>query len=204
MKFRVLAGSLLACAAAIASAQQTSAPATTAAPRSQPFSLADLTSKLDMVESLGDLTSWIGKRPEPSPEFSYTEKRAFDMQLHESLKAAIPTVNVQVSGAFTRDRVPERLSQWLNAVQKSGGAVRYCAMEPSDRSLFSLLGVVLQLGKKVDKWMLYRPAANYDALLVTDASQGKVLNAVFTERGAVKNCPEGTREVSSGAVNGAS
>lgn len=172
-------------------------------PRSGGFSLEDLSGKLSMVESLSDMTSWFGPKPDPIPEFNYIEKRRFDMQLHQSLKASLPIVNVRVDGAFSREAIPERMSQWLKAIEKSGGSSRYCVVETSDRSLFALLGAVLKLTKQVDKWLLYKPATDYDALVVTD-SEGRVLNAAFTERGAVTACPEGTQdqEVSASETTG--
>ena len=186
---------ILSAAVALAGAPAAAQQGPSSAPRSGAFSLEDLTGKLAMVESLADITSWFGAKPDPVPEFSYMEKRRFDMQLHQSLNAKLPIVNVKVDGAFTRSATPERLSQWLTAVEKSGGAVRYCAVEPQDRSIFALLGVALKLTKQVDKWLLYKPASGYDALVVIDGTDGRVLNAAFAERGATSGCPEGTRNV---------
>lgn len=188
-----------AVAAALATMASPSA-AQQATQRQAGFSLEDLNSKLAMVESLADLTSWLGPKPDPVPEFSYTEKRRFDMQLNQSLAAQLPIVNVRVDGAFARSAMPERMSQWLNAVEKSGGTIRYCAVT-QDRALLALLGAALKLGSKVDKWLLYRPAAGYDAMVVTDATEGRVLNAVFTERGSVSDCPQGTENVGAGPTS---
>lgn len=199
------AAATLAVVLATAATAATAQPAPQAgqlppASRALPFSLSDFTGKLNMIEAIGDVGSWVGPKPEPIPEFSYAEKRAFDMQLHQSLKAGLPAVNVLVGGAATRSKLPERLSQWLKAVEKSGGAVRHCAVESNER-LFGLLAVGLQLIRKVDKWLLYRPAGGYDLMLVTNGGEGMVLNALFTERGAAKTCPDGTREVGSEAVS---
>ena len=197
MRIGIIVAVALAAVSLPAMAQNPSEPK----PRSSGFSLEDLSGKLSMVESLSDMTSWFGAKPDPIPEFSYIEKRRFDMQLNQSLNAKLPIVNVRVDGAFSRDAIPERMSQWLKAIEKSGGSSRYCVVESSDRSLLALLGAVLKLTKQVDKWLLYKPAASYDALVVTDG-EGRVLNAAFTERGAVTACPEGTQEVSAGATTG--
>lgn len=188
MRIQIVVGVALMAVCLPAVAQDGASPKS----RAGGFSLEDLSGKLSMVESISDMTSWFGAKPDPVPEFSYVEKRRFDMQLHHSLKASLPIVNVRVDGAFSREAIPERMSQWLKAVEKSGGTLRYCAVESSDRSLFALLGAVLKLTKQVDKWVLYKPAAGYDALVVTDPVEGRVLNAAFTERGAVQGCPEGT------------
>lgn len=146
------------------------------------------------VETVRDVSSWVGKRPDPSPAFPYAETRAFDMQLHSSLNAALPAANVQVGGQFKRNAVPERMGQWIDQLKRSGGTVRSCAEESRTRSFFVLLSLALSVAKQTDRWVLYRPVGGYDAtLLLTPKSEVK--NVVFTHRGAVTACPAGTFEV---------
>lgn len=167
-----------------------------AAGASSSYSLDKLNQVMGAVETVRDMASWAGKRPDPLPEFSYAETRAFDMQLHVSLAAALPTVNVKVDGRFARNAVPERMGQWLEQLKKSGGSVRSCMEETRTRSFFVLLGLAYSLAKQTDKWVMYRPVAAYDAVLIL-SPQSAVKNAVFVGRGSVSACPAGTHEVQS-------
>jgi hypothetical protein len=157
------------------------------------FSLDQLDSAIEQVESLRDLSSWVGKKPDPAPEFGYAETRAFDMQLHQSLKATLPKVNVRVDGRFTRGAVPERMAQWLRAVDREG-SVRTCVVDDGGKGFFALIALAISGFKHLDKWMLYRPARNYDAFIIVTPEQSKVMNVIFTEKGTVSACPKGTRE----------
>ncbi len=145
-----------------------------------------------VVESVRDIGSWVGSRPKPLGEFEYAETRAFDMQLHESLKADLSPVNVRVNRAFRRGAMPARMGQWLRTIERSGGDVRTCVVDDGGKSFLALAAMLFKVVKKADKWVLYRPARNYDATIIVDPGKSEVMNIIFNERGTTSDCPQGT------------
>jgi hypothetical protein len=149
------------------------------------------------IEAVKDIRSWTGARPAPVGELRYDETRAFDMQLHESLKARLSPVNVRVERAFARDRIPARMGQWLRHIEKTGGDVRTCVVDDGGKSFLALLSMALGIIKKADKWLLYRPVSNYDGTIIVESNKSNVMNVIFNERGTVGGCPKGTQQYSS-------
>jgi hypothetical protein len=190
--------------AVLAAATVSGAAAQEASKRGRALSLLQMDSDtLRTVEAVADVaSSWVGARPAAVSEFPFTNTRAFDMQVHESLKAKLPRVNVLVDGDFGAQAVPERMSQWLNRVRSSGGQVRTCVLSdgPATRSLGLAAAIALKLAQKADAWRVYQPGGSYDALLLVDGDGRTLRNVVFTARGeGVVACP-GTRAAPAVAV----
>lgn len=159
--------------------------------QAQSVSLDRLSSSMKVGEAIQDVMSWIGARPEPSPEFGYSNNRRFDMQLHESLKADLEMVNVTTQAQFTRNAFPERMQRWVDAVQDSGGHVSTCVQDTGTRGIFALLKLLYKGFQRYRDWQLYKPARNYNLTVLVGPENGSVLNLVFTLRSTEVQCPAG-------------
>lgn len=157
------------------------------------FSLSEIKERLaPTIEVMTNVASWLGPKPDPIAEFSYAETRRFDMQLHRSLGADLPMVNVLVGGAFGHSAVPQRAGQWIKAI--GGGNVLTTCVVNDDRGLLKIVGLIVSALRQIDTWVLFAPAKSYDlTLIVTD--KGSVSNMLYSARGTVTNCPSGTTKM---------
>ena len=158
------------------------------------MSLQDIDATMGTVEGITDIIgSWIGPKPPPRPEFGYADTKSFDMQLHQSLGANLPRVNVIVNGRFGADAMPERISNWLGKVRKTGGSVSECVIRPDNsRGLLFFLELVLKVLQIADNWQLYQPAKNYNAVVLVNEQGRQVRNLIFEERSQpALTCPGG-------------
>lgn len=194
----VLACALMAGSAAAQIPPPTPAPPVNAAPPTsgplKGMTLDQIDGALSTVEQISDVVgSWIGPKPPPRPEFNYSEARGFDMQLHQSMAAKLPRVNVLVDSRFMADAMPERMSNWLNQVRKRGGTVGECVIQPEgSRDLLFFLQIILRVVKAIDTWQLYRPAADYNALVLVNQQGRQVRNIIFVEKSQPQlTCPGG-------------
>ena len=155
------------------------------------LSLSELRRSLPIVDQIRDIRDWVGPRPSPIPEFSWSNTRQFDMQLHESLRANFDLVSVSTNGAFRREDSPERLRRWLEAVRNSDGTVRTCLEESNTKGFFALIQLLFRGFEAYRAWRLYHPATRMDAMLLVNRDGGKVRNVLFAPRGTLVACPAG-------------
>ena len=166
-----------------------------AAPTKGPLkglSLDEIDNTVGTIEAIVDVVgSWIGPKPPPSPQFGYAESRGFDMQMHQSLGAKLPKVNVLVDGRFTAEQVPQRMGNWLNQVRKHGGTVSECVMT-ENRSILFFLQLIMRVIAAVDTWLMYQPAGAYNAVLLVNEQGHQVKNVIFVEKTQPQmTCPGG-------------
>lgn len=117
--------------------------------------------------------------PEPTV---FIDSRTFDEALRESLAAGAKKVEISFAAQPSANDLPERLDAWLVAVQQTGGRVD---VEPTERTrglpamAFSL---ALRAVKRAKQRRLYRPAEDYDAVLLYAPGTGQVERVIFEGR----------------------
>lgn len=156
------------------------------------FSLDEIDAVTGAASSIYDVAArWLGPKPAPTPQFGYSDSPGFDMQLHQSLGAKLPEVNVVVEGRFSSDQIPERMGNWLTQVRKRGGTVSQCVIT-ENRSLLFFLQLFMRVLKGIDTWLMYRPAGDYNALMFVSAQGHQIGNILFIEKSQPqRTCPGG-------------
>ncbi len=114
----------------------------------------------------------------PQSKISFIDITKFDKDLAASLSSDIQTVDVSFYEKVSPNKIPERMQQWISAVESTGGKVKVETPpnEPQPRSVFALLSL-LGSAYSALKNQLPQPAST-----AFKAAQGR--NAVISlERG---------------------
>lgn len=106
----------------------------------QKLAVAGMLSVLSVFNS----PSWSAE-PELAPAVKFIDLGRFDNDLAKALQASKDEVSIQFYENVNPNNVPVRLQKWLNAAEKSGGAINVTAppgdMTPKNPAvLFGLLG----------------------------------------------------------------
>jgi len=152
--------------------------------------LGDAGETIDNVKKTTDVVGkWVGPKPSPAAEFGYSDTDAFDMQLHQSLKADLKGVKVSLPEGtmLTVDSPPDRVQRWMSAVEQKGGQVVVCPVNDSDE-IFGILkvlsAIVLRVVKSIDDYVTYAPASDYNlAVLVPSAGEGDEMESPASVKG---------------------
>jgi hypothetical protein len=127
------------------------------------------------------------------PSVAFIDLTGFDRELHQSLGAKLAVVDVPFTANTSATAMPERVQQWLHAVEKGGGEVKVTPPHSSVTAknpllLLSLVSGVwnsIKVAKAVQSYELHKPAQSYDAeivLKISDQGDRLVDKILFTER----------------------
>src|SRR4051794_1384740 len=123
---------LLVMNSAILKAQPTSSPVPAPAPApvpAPPAAPGRVSPVREIVEAiLPTIKNYAGPKPAAVSALDYAETQAFDAQLHQSLAAHLPAVNVNVGGAFLRNAVPPRAAALVEAIKRKHNIARTCVI----------------------------------------------------------------------------
>jgi hypothetical protein len=115
----------------------------------------------------------VGSAP-PKPELQFVDFAGFDRDLTNSLSSALPNVDVVFYDRVSPSALPERVQQWMAAVEAGGGTVKVVPAPSKTRSLL-LIGVITSIwsASKMAKEMAakaqFRAAQAYDAEIFLEA-----------------------------------
>jgi len=125
-----------------------------------------------------DIVSTLTTLPSAQSEITYSQTDAFDSQLHASMKGAVPEITVTFADTVPTyvllSQVPRRPSPdapqlvfWQAKVLNSGGSIAVCEKAPYE-SILAMLGSIFvnRLVEITDNWLTYRPARNYNSVLI--------------------------------------
>jgi hypothetical protein len=132
----------------------------------------------------------------PAPvqaELRFVDVQKFDKELRASLSQPLPEVEVSLFNAVTPNQIPERLQNWLAAVEDGGGVVQVIPpptdLKPKDPllklSLVNTLWSDSKTAKEVASGLLFKSAQQYNAqiLLKTDGQGVSVVDRIiFVQR----------------------
>ncbi|MEY4910390.1 MAG: hypothetical protein RL761_53 [Pseudomonadota bacterium] len=110
---------------------------------------------------------------------SFLDLTGFDKELNQSLSAKLPSIDVAFASNTQATAIPERMQQWLHAVEKGGGEVKVVPPQSSVTAknpllLLSLVSGIwnsVKLAKAVQNYEFHKPAQSYDAQIVLKISE---------------------------------
>jgi hypothetical protein len=104
---------------------------------------------LALVFTIGACTPSIPLNPSAQssvaePQISFVDIGKFDKDLATSLSSDLAEVNVSFYTKVSPNKIPDRMQQWISAVENSGGKVRveHPPNEPAPRSILPLLSLL--------------------------------------------------------------
>ena len=150
-----------------------------------------------MVVLTGCNTMQTSKTPEEPPQtnLSFVDLQKFDRELHASLSQPLPKVEVAFYNDITPNALPDRLQNWMAAVETGGGSVKVIppksTIQPKDPfllfSLASTLWSATKTAREMSNSARFNSAQGYDAMiqLKTDEKGASVVDkVVFIKRPA--------------------
>ena len=132
-----------------------------------------------------------------SSDLRFVDLQKFDKELHSSLSQPLPQVEVAFYNEVTPNQIPDRLQNWMAAVENGGGTVKVIPppsdIKPKDPflllSLASTLWSASKTAKEISTGSLFKSAQKYDAqiLLKTDSKGVSVVDKIiFVQRNKAK------------------
>lgn len=129
----------------------------------------------------------------PKSELQFVDMPGFDKSLTGSLGAALPKVDVGFYDRVTPSALPDRLQNWLAAVEEGGGKVKVTPPKPvaGTRSPMLIVSAITSLwtASKIAREMAareqFKAASAYDAeilLKLDEKGQTVVDKVVFSQR----------------------
>lgn len=129
----------------------------------------------------------------PKAELQFIDLPGFDRALTGSLDAALPRVGVDFYDQVTPSALPDRLQNWLAAVETGGGKVKVVPPPPTVRTRSPLLLVsaltslwtASKIARELAARQQFKAAQSYDAeilLKLDDKGQTLVEKVVFVQR----------------------
>lgn len=129
----------------------------------------------------------------PKAELQFVDLQGFDRDLSGSLSAPLPKVDVAFYDRVAPSALPERLQQWMAAVEDGGGTVKVIPPKSSvtAKSPFLLLSAISafwsasKTAKEVSAKAQFNAAHAYDAEIILkqdDKGNSIVDKVVFTQR----------------------
>ncbi len=129
----------------------------------------------------------------PKSSLEFIDLQGFDRELHQSLAATLPVVDVAFYSRISPSAMPERLQKWMAAVEAGGGKIKVTPPKSSvtAKNPFMIIGVVnfafnLSKAAKMEaEYSQFKPAKSFDAEIVLKADgegQSIVDKVVFTPR----------------------
>ncbi len=106
-------------------------------------------------------------------ELRFVDLQKFDRELYASLSQSLPTVEVAFYNEVTPNALPERLQNWMAAVETGGGNVKVVppksSVQPKDPflllSLASTLWSASKTAKELSTNSRFNSAVGYDAII---------------------------------------
>ena len=130
-------------------------------------------------------------------ELSFVDLQGFDKELHSSLSEPLPKVEVAFYNPLTPNALPERLQNWMAAIETGGGKVKVTppksTVTAKDPFLLFTLASTLWSASKTAREMStsakFNSAQGYDAeiLLKVDNSGTSVVDKVIFIKRAEKS-----------------
>lgn len=126
----------------------------------------------------------------PTESLVFSDMDAFDKSLSNQMSAGSNSIDVTSTTLFKMDKIPERLSKWLDTVVNYQGTLdvqprpdkQPLALEWVMAALPTVYSVVYDyIGEK----MLYNPAKNYNATIFYDPTTQDVKKITFTKKANV-------------------
>lgn len=140
-------------------------------------------------------TMQISKTPEESaqPNLQFVDLQKFDRELHASLSQPLAKVEVAFYNDITPNALPDRLQNWIAAVETGGGSVKVIppksSVQPKSPLLLFSLASTLWSASKTAKEMStsarFNSAQGYDAMIQLksdDKGASVVDKVVFIQR----------------------
>jgi hypothetical protein len=129
----------------------------------------------------------------PQADLNFVDLQGFDRDLSASLAAPLPQVQVAFYNHVTPNALPDRLQQWMAAVEAGGGKVQVQQPKPTvtAKSPFLLISAITSLwtaskmAKDMSTQAQFKAAQAYDAniiLKVDDKGEAVVDKVVFVQR----------------------
>lgn len=124
-------------------------------------------------------------------KLAFQDSDAFDSALAKDMREGFEAIDVELAPAFGK-RMPARLRAWLEAIESSGGEIRFRDVTPASRGFWLLLaefvvGIVGGLVASEIARAARSPAGDYHAVIVgqgVDPATAEVLGVEFYKRGS--------------------
>ena len=129
----------------------------------------------------------------PKPEIPFMDLQGFDRELAVALADPLPKVDVPFYDRIVPSSMPERLQNWMAAVESGGGKVKVTppksSVTPKDPFLlFSLVSTLWKasgMAQEMSTKAQFRSAQSFDAEIILkqdDKGDTVVDRVVFTQR----------------------
>jgi hypothetical protein len=126
-------------------------------------------------------------------ELQFVDLQKFDNSLHASLSQTLPRVEVAFYNDVTPNQIPDRLQNWMAAVESGGGNVQVVPPPSSLQaksplmliSMISTLWTASKTAREMSSGARFQSAKKYDAQIVlknNDKGQSIVDKIIFVER----------------------
>ncbi|KHD06256.1 hypothetical protein PN36_34185 [Candidatus Thiomargarita nelsonii] len=96
-------------------------------------------------------------KTEPASYLKYINANSFDQRLSVAMEQETPEIEIGILSPFSSNNIPERLDNWLSAINENGGKVK---PKPADgERIIESLKIIL--GNIYQDFTRYAPAKNY-------------------------------------------
>lgn len=136
--------------------------------------------------------------PSGISELTYSTGRAFHLDLHASMKGAVPVISVAIPegtplslSTLQQDRLSilqadPGIVRWTTRIRYTQGAVVACPVSEPETGIWSWLLVAANvIAPWVNEYLTYRVAENYNAVAWYDRGNERIQRIDFLHRGAV-------------------
>jgi hypothetical protein len=145
---------------------------------------------LSACQSTGDVAAAASP---PKPDIPFIDLQGFDRELSVALADPLPKVNVPFYDRIVPSALPDRLQNWMAAVEAGGGTVKVTPPKPTITPkdpllLFSIASAIWKatgMAQEMSTKAQFRAAQSFDAemiLKVDDKGDTVVDRVVFTQR----------------------
>lgn len=128
-------------------------------------------------------------------DLRFVDLQKFDRELYSSLSQSLPSVEVAFYNEVTPNALPERLQNWMAAVETGGGKVKVIppksSVQPKDPFLLLSLATTLWSASKTAKELStnsrFNSAVGYDAVIqlkIDEKGTSVVEKVVFNKKPA--------------------
>ena len=126
----------------------------------------------------------------PKAELTLYDSFGFDFSLSNSMAANLPIITVETVAPFTVNEMPERIEDWIKAIQKYDGEVAIIADPAFPKTRF--IGAAWDIAKiafgLVKEHIIYSQAENYNLDILYKPGTGRVTKFLFKlKEGAEQN-----------------
>jgi hypothetical protein len=117
-------------------------------------------------------------------KISFFDSSSFDLKLSRALTADPPQVRIEFPSPVNVNGIPGRMDKWFYQVEKNGGSVELKEDEslPTRGVLGMVLDLIIGIYELAKEHLLYSPAADYNAVIYYDKSNGNITYVLFVHK----------------------